>query len=111
MYRVDVMPLIQCSIVANVRDETEFKMLKGEFKLVETFAGKSSHVVSINSAVVRVPVDVAGVGEATIYNNNFYKPPSRLLYFLLVFLCLALLYLLFRCYRAWKLGKLGQLKK
>lgn len=111
MYRMDVVPLINCSIVVNVRDEAEFKMIKGEFKLIETFAEKSKHVVSINSAVVRVPVEVAGIGEATVYNNNFYKPPSRLLYFLLAFVALGGLYLAYRCYRAWRLGKLRQIKK
>lgn len=111
MYRMDVVPLIKCAIVANVRDETEFKMLKGEFKLIETYTGKSTYVVSINSAVARIPVDVEGIGEATIYNNNFYKAPSRLLFFFLAFLGLALLYLLFRCYKSWKLGKLRQIKK
>lgn len=79
--------------------------------MVEKYGGKSTHVVSINSAVMRVPVEVSGVGEASVYNNNFYKPPSRLLYFFLAFLGLGVLYLVFRCYKSWKLGKLRQFKK
>lgn len=79
--------------------------------MLETYGGKSQHMVSINSAVLRVPVEVAGIAEATVYNNNFYKPPSRMLYVFLAFLGLGVLYLAFRCYRSWQKGKLRQFKK
>lgn len=29
MYRMDVVPLVNCSIKVNVRDEAEFKLVKG----------------------------------------------------------------------------------
>lgn len=46
--------------------------------------GGSSYIgrTSVNSAQIRLPVRVSGVGEAVVYNKNFNKSTPRYVYFL-----------------------------
>ena len=91
-----LLPYFKTSVDVKVREATEFETIRIQLKLLELYRRKVHLVVTgVNDIEIQIPVQVEGVGKATIYSINFNsKGVSRWVYLTVLLIGLSLVYLI-----------------
>lgn len=85
--------------------------IKVELSIKEKYLS-GSHIehTSLNAAYARIPIYVGGVGEAILYNPNFYQATSKWWYVLGGAVVFGLVYGLYALYGKWRRKRINKVK-